>query len=507
MISEYQTNILTYLKDRLEEHPSSMAVIDPTTCKSFLELSQNSASIADWLLEHRAAVNGPILIMGHKGWQSIAAMLGTLLAGNFYCPLDANTPPERLKQIIDNLGPVAVIGDSVSLEKCQPFINNVPTLGFSEISKMRASECNRYFDYLESIHLDMNPAYIIYTSGTTGAPKGVVISHRSVIDYISWAHNEFSISESDSICSQAPFYFDNSILDIYLMLSTGAALHIIPDSYYVFPVQLIDYIEKNHISFIFWVPTILVSVANLNLLAGRSLNFLKNVLFAGEAMPAKQLRYWMHQLPAARFANLYGPTEITVDCTFAILTPLDIEGDIVPIGIPCRNTEILILSDENQLCAVGQRGELCVRGSSLALGYWRAVEKTNEVFIQNPLHNNYRDLIYRTGDVCEWRADGKILFHGRKDSQIKHLGYRIELAEIEVAASSHEAVKRCAVAYNYEASEIVLFVEQLFEPRKGDMLSHLRQRLPTYMLPRRIVVVDKMPLNTNGKINRKELTF
>jgi acyl-coenzyme A synthetase/AMP-(fatty) acid ligase len=196
-----------------------------------------------------------------------------------------------------------------------------------------------------------------------------------------------------------------------------------------------------------------------------------------------------------------------VDCTFAILTPLDIEGDIVPIGIPCRNTEILILSDENQLCAVGQRGELCVRGSSLALGYWRAVEKTNEVFIQNPLHNNYRDLIYRTGDVCEWRADGKILFHGRKDSQIKHLGYRIELAEIEVAASSHEAVKRCAVAYNYEASEIVLFVEQLFEPRKGDMLSHLRQRLPTYMLPRRIVVVDKMPLNTNGKINRKELTF
>jgi non-ribosomal peptide synthetase component F len=289
------------------------------------------------------------------------------------------------------------------------------------------------------------------------------------------------------------------------MLSAGATLHIVPDSYYVFPAKLIDYLENQHISFLFWVPSIIMNVANARLLDDCRLPDLRYVLFAGEAMPAKQLRYWMERLPGVLFANLYGPTEITVDCTFIKLSLNDISDDVVPIGKPCRNTEILILNDAALLCEQGEIGELCVRGSSLALGYWRAPERSEQVFTQNPLHNDFRDLIYRTGDLCEWRADGNILFHGRKDSQIKHMGYRIELGEIETAVSSFEAVRCCAVVYDQQKSEIILFVELDRELEKGEMQRYLTDRLPKYMLPRRTVVVDAFPLNANGKIDRLQL--
>jgi len=499
-------NITGYLAERLADNGNALAIVDRDTRLTFNDIAEHAAALADWLIAHRKRAYGPVLVLGAKSWEAIVAMNGILLAGNFYCPADPVSPPKRLLQILTNLDPVAIVVDDEIFATHFEVIKHLPVFLYSKLRISRSQSFFKHRSVLDIMRIDTDPAYIIYTSGSTGEPKGVVVSHRSVIDYINWAKVEFPLSQSDSICSQAPFYFDNSVLDIYMMLSAGATLHIVPDSYYVFPAKLVEYLETQSISFVFWVPSMIVNIANARLLDERLLPNLRNVLFAGEAMPAKQLRYWMERLPKASFANLYGPTEITVDCTFTRLTPDDIADDVVPIGKACRNTQILIINDQNELCALGEIGELCVRGSSLALGYWRAAERSSGVFMQNPLHNDFRDLIYKTGDLCEWRADGNILFHGRKDSQIKHMGYRIELGEIEIAAGSIDAVRRCAAVYDQAKSEIVLFVELDCELEKGEIQRQLTERLPKYMLPRRTVTVDHFPLNPNGKIDRLRLT-
>lgn len=302
--------------------------------------------------------------------------------------------------------------------------------------------------------IDTDPVYSIFTSGSTGVPKGVVVSHRGVIDYIDWANDTFHFKSDAVIGNQAPFYFDNSTLDIYLMYSTGATLNIIPESYFAFPAKLVDYLNEEQISFVFWVPFVLVNVANLNIFESKEPKYIKDVFFAGEVMPNKHLNYWRKHLPNCRYANLYGPTEITVDCTYYEVKREFRDDEPLPIGYVCKNSDILILVDRKRLVNKGEQGELCVRGSSLALGYYNDPERTAQAFIQNPLNNHYPETIYCTGDVVYENEYGEIMYVGRVDSQIKHNGYRIELGEIETAILSSNLIKNCCVVYDFNNKKI-----------------------------------------------------
>jgi len=501
-----QINVLEYFEKTVLKHKEKIAIIDNESKLTFNELEKCAKNLCHHINIKTNATNQPVSIFLPKGVNSIIAFLGTLYSGNFYVPLDIESPQKRLDTIINNLEPKIIITTKKYLEilLLQKLDKNRILL-IDEIFNKKITYNNKLIlQNIENI-IDVDPVYTIYTSGSTGTPKGVVISHRGVIDYIDWAVNCFYINSDTIIGNQAPFCFDNSTLDIYLCLATGATLIIIPKYLFIFPVRLLEYIKEKEINFIFWVPSVLTSIANIKLLDKVDVNCLKKILFAGEVMPMKHLNYWRKRLKNSLFANLYGPTEITVDCTYYIVEKDFHNDESLPIGIPCRNSDVFILNKDDKKADKNEKGELCVRGSSLALGYWNNFKKTDEVFTQNPLNKNYPDKIYRTGDIVYKNKEGLIIFVGRKDSQIKHQGYRIELGEIENAVLSISEIDNACVIYNDKDKNIILFYESKNIVTPIEIRKELIKYLPKHMLPTVFTKLDKLPKNPNGKIDRLAL--
>jgi len=356
--------------------------------------------------------------------------------------------------------------------------------------------------------IDTDPLCIINTSGSTGTPKGVVLNHRGTIDFMDWVFDTFAFDEQVVIGSLSLFYFDIFTLELNLCLAKGATLVIIPDQLAIFPAKLMEFLAEQRVSFVFWVPSIMVNIANLGLLDRIALPDLRTVFFAGEVFPTKHLNMWRRALPPAQFVNLYGPIEIHVDCTYHVVEGEMADGEPLPIGRACRNTDLLILNDENAACATDEQGELCVRGSSLAGGYWNDPEKTARAFTQNPLNTRYPELIYRTGDLDVRRGDGLIFLAGRKDYQIKHLSYRIELPEIEHQVLGIPGIANACVVYDNPRKAITLF----YQPVSAEVpAATIRQTLsaifPKYMLPTAIHPMGQLPMNPNGKIDRNGLVL
>lgn len=490
-------NVLEYLEETVLRYPEAIAIEDESTQVLFRDLRKNALTIASQLIESGLQLGEPVAVLLPKSAKAIECFLGIMYAGGFYIPLDVSNPSSRLKSILHNVEPAVVL---TSKEYFKPLCDIYIEERIVICTDISEGSCDA-FNFTNVI--DSDPAYLINTSGSTGVPKGVVISHRSIVDYIEWAIKTYEIDQNFVIGNQAPFVFDNSVLDIYLMLATGAKLVLIPEKKFMFPTELIDFLDSRSVNFIFWVPSIMANVAKVDALKGRKLKSMTHILFAGEVMPMKVYHYWKEHISEALYSNLYGPTEITVDCTYIIIDRDYTVDEQLPIGRPCANTNILVLSDSNELVLEqGVVGELCVRGSSLSLGYYKNPEKTAEVFVQNPLNDRYPELIYRTGDLVFYNPDGELMYAGRKDFQVKHKGYRIELGEIEAAASTNPGVGGVCVLYDHEKAQIVLICEAGSEQTKLDLLRHLHGALPKYMVPTRIEILSEMPLTPNGKINR-----
>ena len=504
-----KNNLIEYLNESATKFPEKICVVDNSRSISFSRLYAEAYQIAKILVSHKIT-KMPILVYLPKETSAIVSFASILMSNNFYAPVDIKSPKSRIKLIIDNLRPGKVITKRKYEKEMQKlsvkansilFIDDIINNENLEFSEKLIGKTKK----MTQKSVDTDPCYVMHTSGSTGVPKGVVIPHRGVEDYIEWAISCFKITDNEIIGNQAPLYFDNSTLDLYLSWATGATLHLIPEEKFIFPVKLIEYLEKNEINFIFFVPTVLINISKLKLLKNHRLPKLQKVLFAGEVMPTKHLAYWQDHLQNRLFANLYGPTEITVDCTYYIIHRKYHANESLPIGFPCYNSDIIILNEKNKQASIKEVGELCVRGSSLALGYWNNTDKTQEVFTQNPLHNNYIDLIYRTGDLVFKNERKEIIYVGRKDFQIKHLGHRIELYEIEHASLLIPEIENSCTLYNSKKSEIVLFYEGKDELEQKYINTELSRLIPRYMMPKRIYYLKKMPLNQNGKIDRKLL--
>lgn len=499
-----QTSVFEYLEQTCTRLPEAIAVSDGGRSLTFSELHAAALATATRILERQSVPNQPIAIYLPKSAESLIAISAILASGNCYVPLDIKSPASRISSILTSLDKPLVITKTEFQEAL--FGLGVSASRLILIDAIPKEADPAALTRQRATLIDTDPAYIIFTSGSTGVPKGVVISQRSIIDYIDWARSVYPVSADDRIASQAPFHFDNSTLDIYLCFSTGARFVIVPEQLFSFPAKLVQFLKDETISLIFWVPSILVNAANLKALDGISLPALNKVLFAGEVMPNKHLNYWRKNLPQALFSNLYGPTEITVDCTYLMVEREYQDDEPLPIGIPCRNSDILILDEQNQrVSQSGQIGELCVRGSSLALGYWNDPAKTAAAFVQNPLQTRYPERIYRTGDLVSLNEQGEIMFIGRKDSQIKHMGYRIELGEIETALLGCPGIENGCILYNTAKREITAFYTSPAEIPAASLRSELGKKLPQYMLPRVSIRLELLPLSPNGKIDRLAL--
>lgn len=492
-----QINVTQYLDQTVQKFREKVAVHDCNGSLSFYELYCKALGIAEAVCNIANVTNSPICVYLPKSKEAVTCFAGINYSGNFYVPLDVKSPLTRIKNIIETLSPILILSDKKHFTQIASIFDESKVVCFEDIESMSEIEKD-----VRKFIIDTDPIYSIFTSGSTGIPKGVVIAHRGVIDYIDWAIETFHIGCDSVIGNQAPFYFDNSTLDIYLMFATGATLDIIPEEYFIFPAKLVDYMNQEKITFIFWVPFALINVANFRIFDSIVPKYLKNVFFAGEVMPNKHLNYWRKHLPKCRYANLYGPTEITVDCTYYLVDREFGDDEPLPIGIACKNSGVIILKDDNSQAKRNEIGELCVRGSSLALGYFNDKAKTDNAFMQNPLNKHYHDMIYRTGDLVYENEWGEIIYSGRKDSQIKHNGYRVELGEIETAVLGSHMVDNCCVIYNFEKKEIVLFYQSKESLSMSEFRKYILTKIPRYMVPSVYTRVDKMELNSNGKIDR-----
>ena len=495
-----QNNVLAYLEETAERFPDKPAFSDGELELTFSRLRRYAQGVGTALARRSPRHNAPVCVLVQRSAAAAAGLLGALYGGCFYVPIDSQMPLSRMEAIFTALSPAALLYPAALEETAQSLARFCPILelesGFQTPADPVLLARRR-----EGV-LDTDPAYVIFTSGSTGVPKGIVISHRSVIDFVDWFVQAGAFTWEDVLANQAPFYFDLSVKDIYTALKTGATVHIIPQSLFLFPLPLVRFLEEKRVTALAWATSAFHLLAASGALEREAPTHLRTVLLGGEALQAKYLNRWRRALPHVRYVNLYGPTEVTVDCAWYPIQREFADHEPIPIGRPCPNKEIVLLDEQLRPVPPGQPGEICVRGIGLAKGYFGEWDRTRAAFLQDPRNPHYPDLLYRTGDLAVMDGEGVLTFLSRRDGQIKHMGYRIELGEIETALTALPQVEEAVCLFDGERDKILFVYSGEESP---EVARQARALLPRYMVPNLYRWRDRLPHNPNGKIDRAAL--
>lgn len=498
------TNVLSWLEATAERLPNKIAIANEDESLTFAELRARAQAAGTWYATHGVAPRQAVELFLEKSPLALAAMLGAAYAGAFYSVIDVRQTPSRVASITDTLQPALILTDAQYAEQAAELFADAPCT-VARIEDVTAGEADpALLAAIRAQATETDPLYVSFTSGSTGAPKGVVAPHRSVLDFVTAFDETFGLGEDDIMGNQAPFDFDASVKDIYTSLRTGATVRIIPRSFFVNPTRLMDYLCECECTTLVWAVSAMCFVSIMNGFDYRVPTSVRRVLFSGEVMPPKQLRIWQRALPGATFVNLYGPTEVTCNCSYFVVDREYDKSEVIPAGRAFPNERIFLVDEEGrEVTEPGVAGEVLVSGTTLCLGYLGNPEKTAEVFVQNPVQGRWQERAYRTGDLGHYDEAGNLMYEGRKDNQIKHLGQRIELGDIEATCNGVDGVGQSACVYDARRKKIRLFYAGTAD--HDFVAEELRRLLPQYMVPNAIRQLESMPLNKNGKIDRKQL--
>lgn len=481
----------------------------PGEVLTYRALDALSNRLARLLQQHDVGPGQVVAILSAKRPTTYALMLACLKLGAAYVHLDPASPPERLGRIIDKCQPRLTVSEiEPDPEARARWPVAAPVLEAGEELLERLETCSpEPLPRLGEVRGDM-PAYLMFTSGSTGFPKGAVISHQNVLNFLRWSTRRFSVSPADCLTNVNPIYFDNSVFDVYTSLFAGASLAPVPQDVVADPKRLVETVEALGCTLWFSVPSLLVYLTAVRVLSKDRLPAVRTFVFGGEGYPKAELKKLFDMFSGrAKLVNVYGPTECTCICSSHDISPADFDDmkTLAPLGALNENFGGLVLDENDQ---PADSGELCLLGPNVGLGYYRDPDRTAQSFVQNPLNDAYPERMYRTGDIVRRTAPDRYQFLGRKDNQIKHMGYRIELEEIEAAINALPYVHQSAVIYVQRLTHgghLHAYVAVASDAGEQRLREDLKAALPHYMMPHRFFMVAELPKNANGKVDRQRL--
>lgn len=486
--------LIEKLRERAINTPDKIAIKDESGVITYTELWNRANIIASKFLRYR---HKPIAVLCDRSMKSLITFWAIILSDNFYVPLNGKEiPQERYDTIISECEAVAVIKVESKLHINIESDAGIEVYDYENIGKVgskKADEINT------DIIIDTDPLYLVYTSGSTGTPKGVIKDHKSMISFIRSFAKEFAFGSDDVFGNQANFDYDVAAKDIFLSVFTGATLFIIPRKYFMVPASLVSLLKEKKITTLIWTVAAMRHLASSGVLENSNLDGINRIFFSGEELEMNSVRRWQRAAKNAELVNLYAPSEVTGNCLFYRIRKDDTH-DRLPLGVPFGNIDVFALNEDMKPIKEGESGELYVRGSFLARGYYNNIAETEKRFIQNPLCAAYPDTVYRTGDTVALK-NGELYFAGRIDNQIKFMGHRIELEEIESTIKNlFDGPVGCCVIFDKKRNILVAVMTR--EVDDGDMYKRLSQILPKYMIPSKYYFVEVLPENNRGKIDR-----
>ncbi len=511
----YRYNLGICFENVVDKYAEKVALrFTKTHSITYIQLNERANRLARYMLDMGIAQNDVVCIAGDKKPDTFASMLACLKIGAVYSILDPESPAERLRKIIMTCLPRLVILESELEEKLRKILDELDVMVIhnetDEVEDRIKSYEDKNLKETRSV-TGADPSYIMYTSGSTGFPKGAVMTHGNVINFIDWSIETFHITPNDILTNVNPLYFDNSVFDFYSAVFSGACLVPFDKKTVTNPQILLRTIDELQCSLWFSVPSLLIFLQTMKAFKKENMQFVRRFIFGGEGYPKSKLKklYDLYS-DRAEFFNVYGPTECTCICSVYKISDQDFEDlqGFPPLGKLIENFGYLILDENNDRIPENECGELCLLGPNVGKGYYNDLERTKANFVQNPENNSYSDIMYKTGDLVRYNPeDGKIYVMGRKDNQIKHMGYRIELEEIETAICCLDYVSQAAVLHGNSRglSKIVAVVSSKADMEESSIRHDLKQIIPDYMIPSAFWVVDDLPKNPNGKVDRRKL--
>lgn len=507
----YHYNLGHYFSDTVKEKAQNLALSYSENSYSYESLNYYVECLACLLIKKGCKRGDVIAIANNKHHLSYALMLAALRLGVTYVNVDSASPKERNSRILKVCGALFLFCDSIesgASMSAQDLNNECELVFLDQVQLKGASEVELIEQEKLMFRVDGSCiAYIMFTSGSTGIPKGVAVTHQNVLHFISWGQQHFKISEEDNFANLSPMYFDNSVFDFFLSLFSGATLTPILRELLSSPYELVQHVSKNSCSIWFSVPSLLIYLKTMKAMTSQVLPTLRTIVFGGEGYPKVELKKLYDDFSGqTQLVNVYGPTECTCICSSHTIENNDFEllDGLPTLGGLNPNFDYKILDGESNESNVG---ELCLIGPNVASGYFNDLERTAESFETLTEKNRYMKRMYHTGDLVEL-INNKFYFKGRLDNQIKHMGYRIELEEIELEVQNLEHVVQVAVVYkrvNAAFGKIYCYVQAGNDFNEKKALSELTTRLPDYMLPQKIEAMDELPKNPNGKVDRRAL--